>query len=199
MTTAYKRPIAANANMTPEDQVMSVLVQAFETDPPVRWMYPDTEIYRAHFPDFVRALGGAALRDKTLCSTEAAAALWMQPGAESDEEALVSIVETTVEPHRQADLLAVFEQMGAHHPHEPHWYLPLVGVLPGQQGRGFGSAMMRPVLNICDATGTAAYLEATTERSRQLYERFGFVTTAEICVADCPTIYPMLRPAQNRA
>ena len=37
------------------------------------------------------------------------------------------------------------------HPHKPHWYLAVLGVDPGRQGRGFGSHLMQPVLERCDA------------------------------------------------
>ena len=41
------------------------------------------------------------------------------------------------------------------HPHEPHWYLAVLGVDPDRQGRGFGSHLMQPVLERCDANGDA--------------------------------------------
>lgn len=39
---------------------------------------------------------------------------------------------------------------------------------------------MRPVLQACDEQGVAAYLEATTERNRDLYLRHGFVPSQEL-------------------
>ena len=50
---------------------------------------------------------------------------------------------------------------------------------PDRQGRGFGSHLMQPVLERCDADGTPAYLETDTERNVQLYERHGFKVTEE--------------------
>ena len=35
-----------------------------------------------------------------------------------------------------------------------------------------------------------------TGRNRALYERLGFVMTATIRIADCPPIYPMVRPSK---
>ena len=61
-----------------------------------------------------------------------------------------------------SNLVAVIEQMGQHHPPEPHWYLPLIGVDPARQGQGLGAALMRPVLAKCDAAGLPAYLESTS-------------------------------------
>ena len=34
-------------------------------------------------------------------------------------------------------------QMAGFHPHEPHWYIPLIGVDPIFQGQGYGTLLMR--------------------------------------------------------
>ena len=93
----------------------------------------------------------------------------------------------------QGDAFAVIEEMGAHHPDEPHWYLPVIGTCPDGQGQGHGALLLRPVLEICDRTGVPAYLEATTTRNRALYARHGFDATAEIRVAGCPPLTAMVR------
>ncbi|MEQ5872093.1 GNAT family N-acetyltransferase [Sagittula sp. NFXS13] len=176
-----------------EDQVDKVLTAAFETDPPVRWMYPEQTEYLRHFPTFLRAFGGVAIRDETSEFVEGGAALWIAPGSAPDDEAIMAVVEASVPASRHEDVFAVFEAMGHTHPKEPHWYLPVMGVAPERQGRGLGTALMRPVLERCDTTGSIAYLEATTERSRALYARLGFEQTGTIRAADCPPIYPMVR------
>lgn len=187
------KPVLHSPLEETEAHAVDLLTAAFETDPPVRWMYPERRAYLDHFPTFLRAFGGVAIREKTLELGEGGAALWVAPGSEPDEEAIMTVVEATVPADRHNDVFAVFEAMGGYHPGEPHWYLPVMGVVPERQGQGIGSAMMRPVLDQCDATGTLAYLEATTERSRALYTRLGFETLEILRVADCPPIYPMLR------
>jgi hypothetical protein len=57
-----------------------------------------------------------------------------------------------VAAERRATVFAVFEQMGRYHPHEPHWYLPLIGVDPAHQPKGYGSALLRQAL--ASVTGT---------------------------------------------
>ena len=72
-------------------------------------------------------------------------------------------------------------RMERRHPSRPrHFYLAFVGVEPASQGRGLGSRLMFPVLSEADAAGTAAYLEASTPRSRALYERHGFEVVEEM-------------------
>jgi GNAT superfamily N-acetyltransferase len=81
------------------------------------------------------------------------------------------------------------------HPHDPpHWYLAAIGVVPEWQGRGFGAALMRGVLERCDAEGLPAYLEAGTPRSRELYAREGFEVLEECRYAsDGPPLWRMWR------
>ena len=182
-----------DAARSPANRALNIIQCAFEQDPPVRWLYPDDADYRANFPAFAAALGAPAFQEGTLGLNAGAAALWIQPGSEPDESALCEIIDRSLPAHRKADAFAVIHEMGAHHPDQPHWYLPVIGTQPDMQGQGHGSALLRPVLEICDRTGVPAYLEATTERNRALYARHGFEATAEIRAADCPPLTAMVR------
>ena len=176
-----------------EADALATLTRAFEADPPVRWLWPDLADHRAHFPAFARALGGRAFGNWTAETAPGGTALWLAPGVEPDEEALAEVIGATIPEARQEAVGAVLFEMGLHHPDEPHWYLPLIGVVPEAQGRGLGTALMHPVLARCDTLGLPAYLEATTEDSARLYARLGFEQTGTIAVADCPPILPMVR------
>jgi ribosomal protein S18 acetylase RimI-like enzyme len=88
--------------------------------------------------------------------------------------------------------------MYEHHPTEPHYYIRCVGVRPGLQGQGLGSALMRPTLERCDSDGVPAYLEASSERSAALYERLGFVHLGVLQLPDKgPPLWPMQRPPRD--
>jgi len=65
---------------------------------------------------------------------------------------------------------------------EPHFYLLALGVDPARQGRGVGSALMRPVLDQCDRDRIPAYLETARERNLPLYERHGFRVVEELAL-----------------
>src|SRR4029450_1711868 len=62
------------------------------------------------------------------------------------------------------------------------------GPLPDRQGRGIGSTLIKTVLARCDDEHIPAYLEATADRNRRLYERLGVETRARI---DLPGGPPM--------
>jgi ribosomal protein S18 acetylase RimI-like enzyme len=93
----------------------------------------------------------------------------------------------------------LFALLDSLHPHEPdHWYLPMAGVGPDWQGRGIGAALLQPVLERCDADDMPAYLEATTERNRALYERNGFEVMDEYRLwGDGPLGWRMWREPQG--
>jgi GNAT superfamily N-acetyltransferase len=86
-----------------------------------------------------------------------------------------------------------------HHPHGSYYYLQFLGVAPGRQGQGIGAALMAPVLKRCDREGMRAYLDATSERSKTLYERHGFEAEAAFALPGGPPLWPMWRwPALGR-
>ena len=121
--------------------------------------------------------------------------MWLPPEAtftpEDDarfETALVAAAGDDIE--RANELMAVMESA---HPTDPHHYLMLLGVVPDQQGTGIGSALLRAVLDIADAAGEPAYLEATSPGNRALYERHGFEVTRELRCGDCPPLWAMWR------
>jgi GNAT superfamily N-acetyltransferase len=143
----------------------------------------------------VRAFGGKAFELGTAdCAADcAAAALWLPPGVSPDEEAMGAIVQQSVAEERIGELLAVLEQMGRYHPAEPHWYLPLIGVDPAQQGKGYGSALPQHAPARCDRDGKPAYLESANPANLPLYERHGFEVLGTIQSGASPTLWPMLR------
>jgi GNAT superfamily N-acetyltransferase len=184
---------AGGSDMAP---LLATIVEAFADDPAARWLYPDDAQYRALFPDFACAFGGRAVETATAHYTEdyAGAALWLPPGTEPDEETMMGMIEATAREEKET-IAAVLEAMGSYHPSEPHWYLPLIGVAPASQGRGYGSALLKHALSACDEAGLAAYLESSNPRNLPLYERHGFALLGTIQIGASPPIYPMLRPA----
>ena len=179
-------------------RVFDVLTLAFASDPPNRWMYPDACDYLRNFPKFARAFGGSALGAGTAFITQdgSGAILWLAPGANPDEEAMMRLARETLDKKKQADLGAAIEQMGRYHPEEPHWYLPFIGVDPAHQGKGIGAALLRPMLARCDRDGVPAYLELSNPRNIPFYARHGFEVLGEIRVEGCPPVTPMLRPSR---
>jgi len=185
------------ATQADTDKCVALIALAFSNDPAARWAYKDPAAYLEHFPAFARAFSCAAFDHGTAHHIEGSAtALWIPPGVEPDEGPLVALIEDSVPAGDLAAVLDVLEQMGESHPQEPHWYLPLIGTDPAQQGRGHGSALLRHAVAIFDADRVPAYLEATSPRNVALYQRYGFEITGTIQAGDSPIITPMVRQSR---
>jgi ribosomal protein S18 acetylase RimI-like enzyme len=191
---ATRSPIVATVAPADVERAVAVIVLAFSADPVARWTYPDSHQYLALFPPLVRAFGGRAFAQGTAQHVEdyAGAALWLPPGLAPDQAAL----EATLPPGREAEIAGVFEEMARYHPHEPHWYLPLIGVDPARRRKGYGAALLRDSLRQCDRDHVAAYLESTNPANITLYQRHGFEVLGTIQVGSSPPLFPMLRPAR---
>lgn len=180
------------------ERASAVLTMAFMDDPVARYMYPGPELYLAGFPTLVRAFGAEAFSQGTarVVGPGHGAALWLPPGLHVDEDALGALLERDVPDAVRPDIAGLLEQMDAHHPVEPHWYLALIGVDPALRSRGHGASLLQEALTRCDQEHLPAYLESTNPRNMSLYRRHGFEVVATIEVGNAPPVFPMLRPAR---
>ena len=173
--------------------VAETLAAAFFDDPVVSWCYPDATRRREITPRLFGLVTDAVAPADQIYTTDdvVAAAVWVPPGVEDDQEMAVALGEASGE---YADrLYQALELMDENHPVEPHYYLFLLGTRPQWQSRGIGSELVRPVLEICDRDQVPAYLEATSEGNRRLYLRHGFEVTEEIRLPDGPPMWRMWR------
>ena len=192
-----KVPEVKSADENMQASAISTIVLGFAADPMVRWTWPDSSEYLRVMPRFVKAFGGRAFEHRTAYITEGAraAALWLPPGVEPDEAAMGAVLEGALRPEIAGDVGVILKGMAEHHPHEPHWYLPLVAADPNWIGQGLGALLMKHALRRCDEEGMAAYLESTNPRNLSLYERHGFRIMGKIQSGSSPVMTPMLRPA----
>ena len=91
-------------------------------------------------------------------------------------------------------MISAFNAIEKVHPKEEHYYLEALGTRQDMQSKGVGSAVIRHMLDRCDAEGLPAYLESSNLRNVPFYARHGFVSTGEIVVGkDAPTVTAMWR------
>jgi ribosomal protein S18 acetylase RimI-like enzyme len=182
-----------------EDALVRILVRAFDADPVARFLVREDDYPRALgrvFRAFVRHM--TMPHGEVWIADDAGAALWTPPGKwDVGLGTAMRMAPALVRAPGPAKLLRSGRAMQAlrkNHPREPHHYLFAVGVDPARQGQGIGSELMRAVLATCDATRTAAYLEASTESSSRLYARHGFKTTSVLHMTpDAPPVWLMWR------
>jgi GNAT superfamily N-acetyltransferase len=162
---------------------------AFHDDPTMRWILPDEGRRLAKGPAVFRPLveGIQRLGQTWMTEDGAAAALWIPPGhtvpAPEEAEEFERRIAEALRPDELERLGALIEVMDANLPSEPHAHLNLFGTVPARQGQGLGSKLFEAVLPRLDREGIPAYLEATTDRNRRLYERHGFVYWNDIVPA----------------
>jgi ribosomal protein S18 acetylase RimI-like enzyme len=76
----------------------------------------------------------------------------------------------------------VFDILQAHRSPERSWYLGTLGVDPGFQGRGVGSALVATWLEAVDRDRSLAFLETDTASNVRVYGRAGFEVVEEVAV-----------------
>jgi ribosomal protein S18 acetylase RimI-like enzyme len=174
------------------------LASAFDDDPVFRWCLPDARARDRHLATWFRVVVDALLdHEETYCTGDAAgAALWVPadvPPLTEDQGARLGAVTADFGDAALARTAALSGLMEARHPHAPHLYLWFAGVHASRQGRGYGGRLLQSRLGRADEQGLPAYLEATSERNRALYERHGFEVTGELSVEGSPTMWQMWR------
>jgi GNAT superfamily N-acetyltransferase len=185
----------AVSSTTDEERAIGTITIAFSTDPVTRWVFRDASLYLRYWPRLVKAFAGAAFGAGTADSVDdcSGIALWLPPGVASDDETMGALVAEALPADEHDEVFGFMEQMGEFHPTTAHWYLPLIGVDGAEQGRGYGSALLRHALERCDRDRLPAYLEATSPRNRALYARHGFEELGVIQAGTSPPMWPMQR------
>lgn len=190
---------------TPSDReaLIDTLVRAFADDPMYTWLtardHRFDQRYRKLFGAYLDHL---AFPHGQVWTTEdrKATALWAPPGCW--ELGLVQQLRFAPDWLQVIGLKNLWtrwravEQIQSRHPHTPHWYLMVIGADPEVQGQGRASALMKPVLEICDQMQTGAYLETPKASNIPIYERFGFKVTEELRIPNGPTLWLMWRNPQ---
>lgn len=197
---APPKPLAAPGlrKASPGDvhRLKTTLAEAFYDDPIFGWLMPDDQGRIARLSRFfaIQLRHVALPHGCTWTSGDlAGASLALPPGKWRTPPRAVLAHSSTFFGRHQARAVRLLLAIEAKHLREPHYYFADVGVRPQSQGKGLGSALMRPTLDRCDDEGVPAYLEASSERSRALYERLGFAVTRELRVSDSPPLWLMVR------
>jgi GNAT superfamily N-acetyltransferase len=169
-------------------ELSAVIARAFEDDPLYEWFLPNpvtrvarsTALNMAMFPrllpfDFI---------EMYTTTDRAGASIWIGPEKwEPPPKAMIGALPASMRALGLRGIARMTGAMGAlkkEHPKGPHWYLMGLATDPPKQRTGVGTALVRPMLERCDADHIGAYLETQKRINVPYYERFGFRVTQEI-------------------
>lgn len=181
------------------------LCAAFQNDPAMRWMFPDTATRSRRMPGLIRWMFQDHLRHGMVLGTPGCevVTLWRPPGTVHEHAPLtppalvrfIGMLGTAVLRAERVDRM-----IGRHLPKgEGQFYLRMAGVRPDRQGQGLGGLAIRAGLAEADASGLPAVLETATESNVGLYRSMGFELIDTWPVGwKGPTFWTMMRPVPVR-
>ena len=179
------------------EPVKAVLTLGFSSDALLRWVFPDASSYLNCFDVWMAEYSKIAVENNIVYSEENlfGSSLWHPPGVEFDNSVLESTFEY-IPADRIEVVIKFFEEFEKYHPDDA-WYLPFIAVDPSQQRKGIGSFLLKEALKMIDEKGDRAYLEASNESNKALYERHGFVEIGRVQFEDSPPAFPMIRESSK--
>ncbi|MEV0173310.1 GNAT family N-acetyltransferase [Streptomyces sp. NPDC050803] len=186
------------ADAQDRELVVRLLDEAFQDDPVSGWVFPGAEYRRATHHRLMAAFADIVLAEGWIDLAEdgSACALWLSVPAEeheADDDGPAQL-RAAVDPANERVELIGRLTSDIHPSGRAHAYLWMIGVDPERQGEGLGRALITSVLDRCDSEGLPAYLEASSARSRALYERLGFeLLDRPLDLPDGPQMWPMWR------
>jgi len=166
--------------------MVEVLAQAFNNDPIMQYFYAVEEKSRLSqlrwLSQLVVDYCSPYEQIYTTVNDSKGCAVWLPPeGFPMNTLRLLRLgfykVPFKVQWRKVVEYLKLFNEMEHYHVQdmtEPHWYLVMLGVAPGYQGQGVGGLLIEPILAQADRDGLPCYLETSTERGVNFYQKHGF-------------------------
>ena len=182
-----------------------VIAEAFFDLPPSHWLVPDRAARREIWPGYFRIYVEHALAAGVVHTTPGrdAAALWLPVGKEppAPPDGYAAALAKVTGPY--VDRFVAFDAaLDSRHPAGmAHHHLAILAVRPDQQGRGTGTALLAAYHHQLDShIARPAYLEASSQRTRQVYLRHGYADLGPpIALPGGPPMFPMIRMPQPAA
>ncbi len=190
-------PAVVRAGEGDLEVLSQVIADAFHDLVVSQWLIPDPDARREIFPGYFQILLQHALAAGLVCTTprRTAAALWLPAtGPAAPPDGYAGQLAEATGPFLDR-FVAFDEELARHHlTGALHHHLAILAVRRDSQGQGIGTALLQAHHASFDWQGIAAYLEASDERTRDLYLRHGYTDHGEpIQLPDGPSMYPMVR------
>jgi ribosomal protein S18 acetylase RimI-like enzyme len=201
MISATRGPALVEAGPGDIDDVAYIVAAAFEPLQVIQDLVPDPARrkkvvhgwYRLHIE---HAIGGAG--HVVMTEDRTGAAVWFDRTGDPSEPEDYGKRLAELAGEDLARFLHLDHVMDTNHPQDPHWHLLFLAARPGLQRMGLGGRLMDYTHACLDADGIPAYLEATGNDNRRLYERYGYqlMDPPTIAVTGDTDLYRMWRAPQ---
>jgi len=167
------------------DPAAEALAEAFIDYPVFVYVYPDGPERKEKLPHFFKSMVHKGLREGEVYATSAkmeGVAVWLPPGIPGGLSGAYEVDAAAFErfSYYGACVYGVREK----HAPPDHWFLELIGVVPGSQGKGYGSRLLRPMLERAAEEGLPCYLDTELEKNVAIYRRFDFEVVDDMMVPD---------------
>lgn len=195
-------PAVRPASIRDLPPMADALADSFHDDPVFEHVFGPGEERRARWlRPFFRSEGARHLRGELVFTTDdhGGAAFWDPPGhwqTRPRDHLRLAVPMLLGINRRIPRALRGLGRVEAVHRAQPadHYYLAVLGTRTALQGKGYGSALLQPMLDRCDREGVGAYLESSKERNVPFYRRHGFEVVQEIPFGPGgPTLWAMWR------
>lgn len=172
------------------ERLANALAQAFDADPNLIYLLPGGGKRAEVLPLFFEAAIRAGQQYGQVHTTEdvAGGAVWLRPGERLTLWRMVRVGLSAMPlplklgwpaVRRSLTLSEQVDRMHGELAPDAHWYLMALGVAPGRQGRGIGSALIQPVLERADSERLPCYLETFNQTNVSFYARHGFEVSGQ--------------------
>ncbi len=179
--------------------VADLLARAFADEPIEQWCLECDDLLALIKIEFAEAVGQLAATGSLWVTEDLrAAAAWIPPGSDYDDEAIDAVVSRALAAHGgwPERRLVFWNWVEEHRPSTPHYYLDLVGVDPSRRRTGHGSLLLGEGLARVDRAGAPVFLITSEASNAAWYARHGFVLRSEEQPpAGGPRVWFMDRPA----
>jgi GNAT superfamily N-acetyltransferase len=169
---------------TPADRerVVRTVVAAFVDDPALRFFFPVDATYPRLAASFAGWLFDKRVRRGTVRIVEGGASVAMWDPPVDVNKALTPDV-LAVPPDALQRIASYDAAIDSAFPDTPYWYLGVLATDPDHAGHRWGRAVMAEGLRRAALEGLPAYLETSSARNVEIYQRAGWETVASIPVA----------------
>jgi ribosomal protein S18 acetylase RimI-like enzyme len=176
-----EQPEVSRATPADREQVVRTFVAAFVDDPALRFFFPSDPTYPRLASAFAGWLFDKRVRRGTVrvIGGGASVAMWDPPLDVSQTGTSYAL---NLPPDALKRVAAYDAAVDAILPETPYWYLGVLATHPDHAGQGWGRTVMAEGLRRAARDGVPAYLETSSQRNVEIYQRAGWETVASIPV-----------------